>query len=132
MIDMSREPNKNVDRLARVRGLPRPVELAHGAEIVEATKRGLATPVTEQPESRTIEETPTDKHRADALWAVLQCLCIGQKIDPDLVASRQDIGRLYRQLVANKEPKGLRMLTGWRREAVTQTVLEMMKGKAQI
>ena len=132
LVDMSREPIKGVEKLARVRGLPRPVEQAHGAEMVEATRRGLATPVTQMPESRTIEETPTDKHRADALWAVVQCLCIGQKIDPDLVASRQDIGRLYRQIVANREPKGLRMLTGWRREAVTQTVLDMMKGKARI
>ena len=132
LIDMSREPNKNVERLARVRGLPRPVELAHGAEIVEATKRGLATPVTEQPQSRNIEETPTDKHRADALWAVMQCLCIGRKIDPDLVCSRQEIGRLYRQLNAGVTPEGLRMLGGWRREAVTGTLLEMIEGKVGV
>jgi ribonuclease D len=132
LVDMSREPVKGVEKLARVRGLPRPVEQAHGAEMVDATKRGLATPVAQLPESRTIEETPTDKHRADALWAVTQCLCIGQKIDPDLVTSRQEIGRLYRQLLANKEPQGLRVLTGWRREAVMQTVLDMMKGNARI
>lgn len=132
LIDMSREPNKNVERLARVRGLPRPVELAHGAEIVEATKRGLATPVTEQPQSRTIEETPTDKHRADALWAVMQCLCIGRKIDPDLVCSRQEIGRLYRQLNSGERPSGLRMLSGWRREAVTETLLELIDGKVGV
>src|SRR4051812_3730955 len=104
LIDMSREPNKNVDKLARVRGLPRPVEQAHGAEMVEATKLGLATPVADQPESRTFEETPTDKQLGDALWAALQCICIGQKIDPDLVSSRQEIGRLYRQLLAGREP----------------------------
>jgi ribonuclease D len=132
LVDMSREPVKGVEKLARVRGLPRPVEQAHGAEMVEATRKGLATPVSQMPESRTIEETPTDKHRADALWAVTQCLCIGQKIDPDLVTSRAEIGRLYRQLLANKEPGGLRVLNGWRREAVMQTVLDMMKGNARI
>ena len=73
-----------------------------GAEIVEATRKGLATPITDLPQPRAIEETPTDKHRADALWAVCQCLCIGRKIDPDLVASRHDIGRLYRQIVAQR------------------------------
>jgi ribonuclease D len=132
LVDMSREPVKSVEKLSRVRGLPRPVEQAHGAEMVEATKRGLSTPGSQMPESRTIEETPTDKHRADALWAVVQCLCIGQKIDPDLVTSRQDIGRFYRQILAGKQPQGLRMLSGWRREAVAETVLEMMKGKARI
>ena len=132
LIDMSREPIKSVEKLARVRGLPRPVEHAHGAEIVEATKRGLATPVAEQPQSRNIEETPTDKHRADALWAVTQCLCIGQKIDPDLVCSRQEIGRLYRQLQAGETPNGLRLLTGWRHKAVASTLLDLMEGKVGV
>jgi len=132
LIDMSREPIKAVEKLARVRGLPRPVEHSHGAEIVEATKRGLATPVDDMPQGRTIEETPTDKHRADALWAVAQCLCIGRKIDPDLVASRQEIGRLYRQILAGEKPQDLRMLTGWRRQAVTNTLLEMIKGTTKI
>jgi ribonuclease D len=92
----------------------------------------LATPVTEMPQSRTIEETPTDKHRADALWAVTQCLCIGRKIDPDLVCSRQEIGRLYRQLLAGESPAGLRLLSGWRHEAVASTLLELIDGKVEV
>jgi ribonuclease D len=130
LVDMSREPVKSVEKLARVRGLPRPVEQAHGAEIVEATRRGLATPASEMPEARTIEETPTDKQRADALWAVAQCLCVGRKVDPDLVSSRAEIGRLYRQILGGKEPADLRLLTGWRREAVTNTLLELIAGRA--
>jgi ribonuclease D len=132
LIDMSREPIKSAEKLSRVRGLPRPVEHAHGAEIVEATRRGLATPVNDLPQSRNVEETPTDKHRADALWAVTQCLCIGQKIDPDLVCSRQEIGRLYRQLQAGENPSGLRLLTGWRHQAVAATLLELMEGKVGV
>jgi ribonuclease D len=132
LVDMSREPVKSVERLARVRGLPRPVEQAHGAEMVEATRRGLATPAAEMPESRTIEETPTDKHRADALWAVTQCICIGRKIDPDLVSSRQEIGRLSRQLVAGRDPEDLRLLSGWRRQAVSNTLLDLIQGNAAV
>lgn len=132
LVDMSREPIKTVEKLARVRGLPRPVEHAHGADIVEATKRGLATPVDDMPQGRTIEETPTDKQRADALWAVAQCLCIGRKIDPDLVAGRQEIGRLYRQILAGEEPQDLKMLNGWRKEAVTNTLLNLIKGNAKV
>ena len=60
LIDMSREPVKSVERLARVRGLPRPVEQAHGAEMVEATRRGLAAPPGATPESnRGGEESPS-------------------------------------------------------------------------
>ena len=132
LVDMSREPVKGVERLARVRGLPRPVEQAHGAEIVEATRRGLATPVSEHPQSRTVEETPSDKQRADALWAVTQCLCIGQKIDPDLVTSRSEIGRLHRQVLSGETPGGLRVLSGWRYEAVTKTLLAMIEGTVRV
>lgn len=132
LIDMSREPVKSIDKLARVRGLPRPVEQTHGAEMVEATRLGLATPVSDQPESRTIEESPTDKQLGDALWAALQCVCVGRKIDPDLVTSRQEVGRLYRQIATGREPAGLRMLSGWRREAVADQLLDMVAGRAKL
>jgi ribonuclease D len=133
LIDMSREPIKSVDKLARVRGLPRPVEQAHGAEMVEATRRGLAVPPGAMPESnRAGEESPTDKHRADALWAVVQCLCIGKSIDPDLVSSRAEVGRLHRQLSSKQEPKDLKILSGWRREAVGNLLLRMVSGDAKV
>src|SRR4029079_14339773 len=34
LIDLSRSPVKSVEKLNRVKGLPRPVEAAHGAQIV--------------------------------------------------------------------------------------------------
>jgi ribonuclease D len=134
LIDMSREPVKSVEKLARVRGLPRPVEQAHGAEIVEATRRGLSAPAAATPPelNRTAEESPTDKHRADALWAVVQCLCIGKAIDPDLVSSRAEIGRLHRQLAKGEEPADLKIMTGWRREAVGDLLLRMIRDDARV
>jgi ribonuclease D len=57
-------------------------------------------------------------------------LCIGRKVDPDLVTSRAEIGRLYRQILSGREPADLRLLTGWRREAVTNTLLELIAGRA--
>src|SRR4029078_2010017 len=91
LIDLSRSPVKTLERLDRVRGLPRPVEHAHGKEIVDATLRGLATPPGKFPFARTIEPTPTERFRADALWAAAQCLCTGKGVDPALVTSRQEI-----------------------------------------
>jgi ribonuclease D len=130
LVDMSREPVKSVEKLNRVRGLPRPVEQAHGSEMVEASRRGLAVPVDRLPESRQVEESPTDKHRADALWAVCQCMCIGKGIDPDLVSSRQEIGKLYRLVRTNQALTDLRLLTGWRREAVAAELLDLLGGGA--
>lgn len=133
LLDMARSPVKSVEKLARVRGLPRPVEQAHGAEMVEATKRALAKPPEELPPvASPAEESPTEKHRADALWAAAQCLCIGQSMDPELVTSRQEVGKLYRSLKRGEEPEGFRILTGWRHDAVGGTLLRMVREGAEV
>ena len=125
LIDLSRSPVKTLEKLDRVRGLPRPVEHAHGREIVEATLRGLATPPGQFPFARAVEPSPTERFRADALWALAQCICIGKSIDPSLVTSRQEIGDLLRQIDKRKEPDSP-LLQGWRREALGQPLLELL------
>src|SRR5207237_2457085 len=111
LIDLSRSPVKTLEKLARVRGLPRPVEHAHGREIVEATQRGLATPPGKFPFARPIEPTPTERCGADAPWAAAQCLCIGQSIDPALVTSRQEIGEFDRAISEGKSTERLSLMT---------------------
>ncbi len=118
MIDLSRSPAKSLEKLGRVRGLPRPVEAAHGKEIVDATLRGLATPAGKYPFARTHEPTPTERFNADAVWAMAQCLCIGQGIDPALATSRQEIADLHRHAKTDKDAGHLSVMQGWRREAL--------------
>jgi len=125
LVDLSRQPVKTLEKLDRVRGLPRPVELAHGREIVEATLRGLATPPGKFPFARTFEPSPTERFRADALWALAQCICIGKSIDPSLVTSRQEIGDFLRQLDSREEPDSP-LLKGWRRQALGDPLLDVL------
>ena len=127
LIDLSRQPVKTLEKLDRVRGLPRPVEHAHGKEIVDATLRGLATPPGKFPFGRTIEPSPTERFRADALWAAAQCLCIGQQLDPGLVTSRQEIGDLYRFLTRGGKEPNIGLLKGWRNKAVGEPLRQMLK-----
>ena len=42
LLDMARNPVKTLDKLDRVRGLPRPVEAEHGPKLVELTLHALA------------------------------------------------------------------------------------------
>src|SRR5207248_1881396 len=49
LLDLARNPVKSVDKLARIKGLPRPVELAHGGEMVEAIARAAAIPHAQLP-----------------------------------------------------------------------------------
>ena len=132
LVDLSRNPVKSLERLDRVRGLPRPVEAAHGREIVEATQRGLATPPGKFPFARTIEPSPTERFRADAVWAAAQCICIGKGIDPALVTSRQEIGEFVRHVNHGREPKGNGILQGWRREALGEPLLDLMTREGKV
>jgi ribonuclease D len=126
LVDLSRSPVKLLEKLDRVRGLPRPVEHAHGKEIVDATLRGLATPPGKFPFARTVEPSPTERFRADALWAVAQCICTGKGVDPALVTSRQEISDFLRHVRSDRGVDNTPLLKGWRREALGQPLLELM------
>ncbi len=132
LIDLARSPIDSVEKLSRVRGLPRPVEQANGAALVEAMRRAAALNETELPTPRHVEESPTEHFHADALWAATQCLCIGQSIDPALLTSRQEIGEFYRAVAAAVSVDDLRIMRGWRRQAVGQRLLDLLAGTTRI
>ncbi len=132
LVDMSRQPNKSIDKLARVRGLPRPVEAQHGAAIVEATLRALALPASHRPAARDIEPTPTQRFGADSLFAAASVLCAGRSIDPALVTSRQEVGELFRALEAGGDLPDLRLLRGWRRQACGQQLVDLFRGSGKL
>ncbi len=130
LLDLARTPVKAIEKLERVRGLPRPVEQAHGAQILAATAKGLAVPANELPEQKDFEPTPQQRFRADALFATMQCLASGKSIDPALVTSRQELGELYRCLSTNQSLEKIPLMTGWRKNAVGKELLDLVDGKA--
>ena len=132
LVDLARSPVKNVEKLARVRGLPRPVEAQHGSAIVAATLRGLALPAAEMPQMRHYEPSPTERFRTDALWAAAQAICAGQSIDANLITNQKEIGEFYRHALAEKPANELSLMTGWRRAALGEPLLELMIGKRSI
>lgn len=132
MIDFARNPIKSIEKLDRVRGLPRPVESEHGARIVELTARAMALPESELPPTRDIEPSPTEKFRTDSLWAIAQCLCAGQSIDVACVTARQDITEFYQQFTTTAHNGGPhRLLTGWRRQALGEPLLKILGGQSR-
>jgi ribonuclease D len=129
LLDMSRSPIKSVDRLARVRGLPRPVESAHGATIVQLTAEAMALPAPDLPMAKEVEALPSEKFRGDCLWAATQAICAGQGIDPALAASRQDLTDFWNALKTGTTPADHRLMSGWRREALGQPLVDLFNGK---
>lgn len=138
LVDLAKNPVKSIDRLARVRGLPRPIEHAHGATIVEATNRALALPPTHLPGARDPEFTPLERFRADAVFATAQCLCAGLSLDPALVASRQDVADFYRHITSappaaeRDEAAAPKLLRGWRKQAVGDALTEFLSGQREM
>jgi ribonuclease D len=132
LMDLARSPVKSIEKLDRVRGLPRPVEQAHGAEILAATARGLATPTTDLPQVREVDPSPQQRFRADALYAAFLCLCAGQSIDPNLIASRQEVGELFRAATGGEAVGTHPLMIGWRREAAGQAILDLIRGKLKM
>ena len=133
LLDLARNPVKTVDKLARVRGLPRPVEAAHGTEIVSVTQRALELPAADLPIPRDTEQTPSEKFRTDALWAAAQCLCAGRGIDVSLLATRQEIADFYSHVTRPNDTGTVpRLLTGWRREALGEPLTRLIHGTARV
>src|SRR5207302_9063304 len=111
---------KTKEKFARVRGLPRPVETHYGQQIIDATLRALALPPAQLPQHRNLEPSPSERFRAEALWAAAQALCAGQALDPALVTNRSEIVEMDRRLALNEPVDDLHLMKGWRRNALGQ------------
>ncbi len=126
LIDFVRNAPKTLDKLDRVRGLPRPIEQQHGQAILDAIARGQAAPADTWPAVKDNEQSPADRFRCDSLWALTQCLSASRSIDANLISSRQEITDVYRHITAGAgEPPPL--LVGWRKQAVGDSLVSMMK-----
>ena len=128
MVELARERPGSSAELAKVRSLPRAIAEAFGADIVAAAARARARPAAELP---VVEPEPgaADKFRADALSAVLQCLCAGSQLDHGLVANRRDLEKFYQHVVhGSGEPPAL--LQGWRKEAIGDPLKAFIEGRS--
>ncbi len=129
LINLARKPAKSLEDLAKVRGLPRPVEIEEGGRIVEATQKGLAVPEAQRPVGKQVEETPVERFGIDALWAAVQAWCAGQGVDPSLATSRAEVARCYRGFcLEGKLEEGCRLMRGWRGELLGRRLQEFLRG----
>jgi ribonuclease D len=127
MLLLARSPARSMEKLSRVRGLPRSVEADHGPAIVEATVKALSRPDGDHMEFPHIEPPPREKFKCDSLWAAAQSWCFAKGIDPAIVVSRQEITDLRRSIVSGGEGKDSRVMDGWRREALGVKLLELIR-----
>ncbi|MFI5378578.1 MAG: ribonuclease D [Tepidisphaerales bacterium] len=133
LLDLARKPIRKVEDLDAIKGLPRPVELAEGQNILAVTQRALQIPQVQWPAVTMGDEHVSERFAADAMWSMVQAWCYGQSVDPSLVASRQEMGRWLRQVRCNGQdiPKAT-FLNGWRGELVGKRLVEMIRGRGSV
>lgn len=127
LIELARSPVRSVEKLARVKGLPRPVQQAHGQQIIQAIIRGLESAQPQRPDEQT-ELTPAQRFGADSLFAVASSICAARGIDAALVVSRQEVTELYLALCTDRPLPTLRLLSGWRARVCGDKLLELIRG----
>jgi len=132
LLDLARSNVKSVQDLAKIRGLPRPVEQADGPAIVAAIARGQAAPIRGTRQQETPEDAASHRFRADALWALVQAICLGRGIDPALVTSRQEVALAYLNRVDGHFAPDCPLMQGWRREAVGDALDRLLAGQGSV
>ena len=128
LLEMARHPIKSIDKLARVRGLPRPVEAKHGQRILDATLRALALPAAQMPAQNNHEPSPSERFRAESLWAAAQAICAGQGIDPALATNRGEVVEFDRKISRGEAVDDTSIMRGWRRKALGEPLLQLHGG----
>ncbi|MDX1529957.1 MAG: ribonuclease D, partial [Rhodothermales bacterium] len=128
LVDLARrKPTAEAD-LDRVRGLSGKARDRYGEAMVEAVRRGLDVPKSEQPrppQSRRPDETLTP--RLDLAQALLRGRGLRDGVDPTLVATRADVEALV-AAGPDADADHHALLRGWRRAFIGADLLALMQG----
>ncbi|MGH7177091.1 MAG: ribonuclease D [Tepidisphaeraceae bacterium] len=130
LIHLARSPGKSIEQLERAR-LPKNVQAEHGEAIVATMARALATPASTQP-AKSIEPSPSERFRADALFSTICTLAAAAGIDPALVVSRHEVGELSRRIGASQSIEDLRLMKGWRAQAVGKRLVQLLSHEGRV
>lgn len=118
LVDLCRSRPKSLDKLSNIRHLPRPVVEQAGRDILEMVERGLAMPPAQLDNDGAGEPRLSERFELDSVWSLVQTICVGRSLDPQLVTSRQDATDVYRKLRDGRDVTGEPLLEGWRAAAL--------------
>ncbi len=126
LLEIAAHSPHNVDELARIRGLGRPVaEGKLGGEMLAAVARGIAAPETDAPEPMHRAELPPGLGPlVDLLRVLLKLRCEENDVAQKLVATVTEL-----ELIAANDHADVPSLHGWRREIFGDDALALKHGK---
>jgi len=130
LLSLARALPQDHAALHQIRGLPRPVKKRHGQHVLDLIAEVLAGPIPQKsrsPMANISRQFNRERTEINRLWEVIRKQAVNRSIDPALVTSKKELGRLvrYQLYVADDgqttRPR-LRIDDGWRRELLGDLV----------
>ena len=128
---LARRRPGTADALRQERGVGEGITRRYGKQILSAVARGERAAGIRLPPR--VELPPWHGPLTVLCEAVLRARCEEQQIAPEMVATRAEIGEVVLATVQGaQEPAGNRLLTGWRRSAAGEDVLDVLRGERSV
>jgi ribonuclease D len=138
LVELSRRSPRSLDSIGAVRGIHPQLLRRSGHEILRRVERALSLPPSELPPP--IERRADDPELSlvvDLLEVALRAQAAAAQIAPAYLGTRRDLAELAQLELkdggsSEKERDQLRILSGWRRRLVGESLLLLLKGKSHI
>ena len=131
LVRLAKNPAGKPEQLGTIKGMPWPIVDKYGEQLLAAVRRGVEMPREERPRLVSIEETPVQRVRVDAVWSLASAYCLARGVDPRLVTSRREIARLICEK-RRRADDPLSFERGWRRELLGDLLERLLAEDAQL
>jgi ribonuclease D len=125
LVDLARRRPRDLEQLARIRGLEPPTIRRDGEILLHLIGEALQRPKEQWPrEGRPGKPlTAAQEAQADLLSATLRLLADSHQLSPHAIAGRKDLEKLVRG------ESDTRLLEGWRRKVAGEHLLDLLAGR---
>ncbi len=128
LLEIARSLPKKPDDLAKIRGFHRKEVSKSGAAILDAVKKGLATPEDQIPELPEFDGYSTGKGVGELLAAYIQIRSEELKIEPSVLAHRKRIHDFVKCFEQKENIDEHFLMQGWRKESVGTLLKSILNG----
>ena len=131
--DIAKILPSRASQLNNVKDFP-PLELASYGEFIISLIERLKKqpPTTFPPAADELDENLESRVFGETSWALAQTICLGRQISTALVCSQSDVLALAQLVQARKSYSDHKLMSGWRRECLGDTLLECLIGERTI
>ncbi len=127
LIEVARRAPRTTNALRAIESLhPREIQ-RHGQTLLRFVRGALELSPEKLPQPRPALDLRPYRRQVEQLRKLSSELAEDLSLPRELVASRKTIEKLVRRVVAGKEPALPRELRGWRRDAIGERLLEVLR-----